>query len=263
MIARESLHTKVVRHIALRILAGELSALPNEGQLGKELKVSRSILRESVKALAAKGLVEVGPTGTRVRPRTDWNLLDSQLLEWQSESEIGEHFFNNLWELRHILEPKAAELAALRATKRDIEEIQSAWQEMQLSAGNGRESFDREAFVAADLRFHYAILRASHNELFYQVGGLTRVSLRKSFSLMLQTPRRISYQISITLRRHKEILDGIAVGDQMVAKRTMERVIVAATTDLTRALGDRMRRPSAIKKRANGKVGKREVFLPS
>ena len=187
MIPRESLHTQVVRHIALRILAGELSALPSEADLGKELKVSRSILRESVKALAAKGLVEVGQTGTRVRPRTDWNLLDSQLLKWQSESEVGEHFFNNLCELRRILEPKVAELAALRATKEDIEEIRSAWEDLRLSISNRNILVDREVFVAAYLRFHYAILQASHNELFYQVGGVTRVMLLRSFSIMNQT----------------------------------------------------------------------------
>jgi DNA-binding FadR family transcriptional regulator len=254
MITRESLHTKVVRHIALKILAGDLSALPNEGDLGKELKVSRSILRESVKALAAKGLVEVGPTGTRVRPRTDWNLLDSQLLDWQSQGEIGEHFFNNLCELRHILEPMAAELAALRATKKDIDEIQSAWLEMRLCAGNGK-FIDKEGFVAADLRFHYAVFRASHNELLYQIGGLTRVILRKSFSLMMQTPRRISYQLSITLRRHKEILDCIASGRQIAAKKSMERVIAAATTDLREALAAGTRQTPATKKRTNGKVG--------
>ncbi len=236
MIPRESLHTKVVRHIALRILAGELSELPSEADLGKELMVSRSILRESVKALAAKGLVEVGQIGTRVRPRTDWSLLDSQLLEWQSESAVGEHFFDSLCELRGILEPKAAELAALRATKKDIEEIRSAWKEMQLSINNRDTFVDSNAFVAADLRFHYAILRASHNELFYQVGGLTRVMLLKSFSTMSRT----SDQFSATLRRHRSILEGIAIGDQITAKREMERVIVAATTAMRKALGAKL-----------------------
>ena len=119
MIRKESLHDKVVRHLALRILKGGLTTLPNEADLGRELRVSRSILRESIKVLAAKGLLEVGPkTGTRVRPRKDWNLLDPQLLEWISEIGIEEHFFENLSELRSILEPKVAELAALRATER-------------------------------------------------------------------------------------------------------------------------------------------------
>jgi DNA-binding FadR family transcriptional regulator len=252
MIPRESLHVKVVRHIAMRILAGDLSSLPNEEVLGKDLKVSRSILRESVKALAAKGLVEVGPTGTRVRPRTDWNLLDSQLLEWQSENGIGEDFFNNLCELRNVLEPAAAEFAAQRATEKDIEQIRSAWQEMKTSAANGQESFDREAFVAADLRFHYAILLASHNELLYQVGGLTRVILRKSFSIMVDNPHRLSTYLAVTVRRHKEVLDSIASGNSTTAKRRMEKIIAAATKDLRVDLSS-MRRISAINKRANSR----------
>src|ERR1035441_9199798 len=72
MIRKESLHDKVVRHLALQILKGDVTTLPNEADLGKDLRVSRSILRESIKVLAAKGLLEVGPkTGTRVRPRKD------------------------------------------------------------------------------------------------------------------------------------------------------------------------------------------------
>src|ERR1700729_4017895 len=106
MIRRESLHDKVVRHLALQILKGSLTSLPNEADLGKELRISRSILRESIKVLAAKGLLEVVPkTGTRVRPRKNWNLLDPQLLEWISEIGFDEHFFDNICELRRIFEP--------------------------------------------------------------------------------------------------------------------------------------------------------------
>jgi DNA-binding FadR family transcriptional regulator len=236
MISRESLHTKVVRHIALRILAGELSALPNEAGLGKELNVSRSIIRESVKALAAKGLLEVDQAGTRVRPRTDWNLLDSQLLEWQSEGGAGEQFFDNLCEVRQILEPKAAALAALRATEGDIEEIQSAWEAMRTSTSSRPSYIDRDAFVAADIRFHYAILQASHNDLFNQVGGLIRVILVKSFSMMTLTSDRLS----VTLQRHKAILDSIKLADKISAKRAMEGVIVIAATVMKDALKNKM-----------------------
>src|SRR5579872_4467967 len=137
MIRRESLHDKVVRHLALRIVRGNLASLPNEADLGKELSVSRSILRESIKVLAAKGMLDVGPkVGTRVRPRKDWNLLDPQLLEWTSEGGLDEHFFDNICELRRIFEPTAAELAALRATSEDVDQIRSAWEEMRRNSQN-------------------------------------------------------------------------------------------------------------------------------
>jgi len=103
MIARESLLDKVVRHLALKIVAGDLTTLPNEADLGKELSVSRSILRESIKVLAAKGLVYVGPTGTKVRPRREWNLFDPRLLQWISENSKDKHFVktfaNSAWRL--------------------------------------------------------------------------------------------------------------------------------------------------------------------
>jgi len=232
---RVPLHDQVVRNLALRILKGEFTVLPNEADLGKELKVSRSILREAIKVLAGKGMLRVGPkVGTLVRPPTDWNLLDSQLLEWQSQSEMSEHFFANLCELRKILEPHAAELAAQRANKEDILAIQLAWEDMRDNCDRQEESVDnREAFVAADLRFHYAILRASHNELLHQVGGLTRVMLRKSFAIMIRTP---SHLLSTTLRHHREILDCIAGGDSAGAKKKMEMVITASAAGLKKRL---------------------------
>jgi DNA-binding FadR family transcriptional regulator len=226
MIRKESLHDKVVRHLALRILKGNVTTLPNEADLGKELRVSRSILRESIKVLAAKGLLEVGPkTGTRVRPRKDWNLLDPQLVEWISENGIDERFFENLTELRSILEPRAAELAALRATDTDLEEIRTAWEEMRQSDN------DLEAYNAADLRFHQAILAASHNELLYQVGGLTRVLLRMSFALTSAS----SAPVSASLPAHKQLLDAITDRDPVVAKKHVEDIIALATAGIRKA----------------------------
>src|ERR1022692_4796548 len=117
MIRREVLHDKVVRHLALRILREKLASLPNEIDLSKELRISRPILRECIKVLVAKGLLETGPKiGTRVRARKHWNLLDPQLLEWQWENGIDQHFFDQLCEFREIFEPQAAKFAALRAT---------------------------------------------------------------------------------------------------------------------------------------------------
>jgi DNA-binding FadR family transcriptional regulator len=226
MIRRESLHDKVVRHLALQILKGGVTTLPNEADLGKELRVSRSILRESIKVLAAKGLLEVGPkTGTRVRPRKEWNLLDPQLLEWISENGIEEHFFENLSELRSILEPKAAELAALRATESDIQEMQSAFDGMRQSNN------DREAYNAADLRLHQAILAASHNELLYQVGGLTQVLLRMSFALTSASWG----PFTASLPPHKDVLDAIIGHNPAAARSHMEGIIALATAQIRKA----------------------------
>jgi GntR family galactonate operon transcriptional repressor len=225
-IVRESLHDKVVRHLALKIIAGGFTTLPNEADLGKELNVSRSILRESIKVLAAKGLIEVGPTGTRARPRENWNLLDPRLLEWISEHGNNEYFFGNLCELRMAFEPKVAELAAQRATSDDIESIQAAWEEMRLASN------DREAYNAADLRFHQAILAACRNELFSQVGGFTRIFLRMSFTLTSTTREHFASSLPL----HKKVLLAIRKGDACAAKRRMEEVIETATAQISRLL---------------------------
>jgi GntR family galactonate operon transcriptional repressor len=224
MIPRESLHDKVVRHLALKIVAGGLSTLPNEAVLGKELNVSRSILRESIKVLAAKGLVNVGPTGTKVRPRREWNLLDPRVLEWISENGNDHCIFENLCELRLAFEPKAAELAAQRATLDDLEEIQFAYNEMKLAK-------DRETYNHADLRFHEGVLKACHNELFIQVASFTRIYLRMSFSL---TSHAYS-KFSLSLQDHKRVLDAIVKRDPKGARKSMEAVIGVATRQIKTA----------------------------
>lgn len=191
------------------------------------MRVSRSILRESIKVLEAKGLLELGPkTGTRVRPRKDWNLLDPQVMEWMSENGIEEHFFENLSELRSILEPKVVELAALRAEGSDLEEIRSAWEGMRGS------SHDREAYNAADLRFHRAILAASHNELLYQAGRITCVLLRMSFALTSVSSR----PFSASLQHRKDVLDAILDRDHVAAKKHMEGIIALATAGIRKSL---------------------------
>jgi len=224
MIARESLHDKVVRHLALKIVSGGLTTLPNEAVLGKELSVSRSILRESIKVLAAKGLVHVGPTGTKVRPRREWHLLDPRVLEWISENGQDQHVFENLCELRLAFEPKAAELAAQRATLDDIEEMRFAYDEM-------KSAKDRQSYNQADLRFHEAVLKACHNELFIQVASFTRVYLRMSFSI---TSYAYS-QYSASLLDHKRVLDAIVKRDAKAARKSMEAVIGVATRQIKTA----------------------------
>src|SRR5215469_13832474 len=120
-IQRERLHDKVTRELALGILRGAIgqgeSTLSTEGDLCRHFSVSRTILRESVKVLAAKGMIELRPkTGIRVRPRDEWNLVDPDLLSWLCEAGVDEDFVRDLCEVRLIVEPAAAELAAERAT---------------------------------------------------------------------------------------------------------------------------------------------------
>src|SRR5690349_8565847 len=116
---RRGLHGAVVHEIGVRIVDGQLKpgeTLPDNGFVG-EAEVSRTVVREAIKVLAAKGLVESRPkVGTRVRPRRDWNLLDPDVLAWRYEAGPDEGFLEEISEVRGVIEPAAAALAAERST---------------------------------------------------------------------------------------------------------------------------------------------------
>jgi len=134
---RRGLHGEVVHRIGLMIMRGELrpgDPLPAESELSGDQPVSRTVLRESVKVLAAKGLVEARPKiGTRVRARSDWNLLDPDVLAWRLEASPDGVFLRNVVELRRIIEPEAARLAAERATDEEIAALLSRHFEFRLA----------------------------------------------------------------------------------------------------------------------------------
>src|SRR5207247_9937865 len=113
---RRGLHGAVVHDIGLRIVRGELEAddpLPTEDELSGELSVSRTVLREAIKVLAAKRLVESRPkTGTRVQQRSEWNLLDPDVLAWQLAAGPGRRFLEDTLEARRLIGPAAAPVDA-------------------------------------------------------------------------------------------------------------------------------------------------------
>ena len=171
-IRRERLHDTLSRHLALAILRGETGNWSSENDLCLKLKVSRSVLRESVKVLASKGLLEVRPkVGIRVRPRSEWNLLDPELLVWQFEAGMDDQLLRNLVEVRLIVETGASGLAAMRATSEEIAWLGDCYREMKLNVD------DREAYNAADLRFHTAVFAACHNPLLERMTSTLRTGL--------------------------------------------------------------------------------------
>src|SRR5262249_55769407 len=176
-IPRERLHDKVTREIALGILRGTIgrgdSGLSTEGDLCRHLNVSRTILREAVKVLVAKGLIELRPkTGIRVRPRNEWNLVDPDLLSWLCEAGVDEAFIRHLCEVRAIVEPAAAELAASGASDEEIEELLHWYPLIEVNTDN------EEARLEADRNFHATIFTACHNVFLTQMNTTVGVALR-------------------------------------------------------------------------------------
>ena len=117
---RRGLHGEVVHTIGLQIVGGTIQPgdpLPPEDELTSNLAVSRTVLREAVRVLAAKGLVEAKPKiGTRVRARSDWNILDPDVLSWRAETTNDRKLYEDTTEVRLAIEPLAARLAASRAS---------------------------------------------------------------------------------------------------------------------------------------------------
>lgn len=229
---RRGLHGAIVHDIGVRILSGDLrpgDALPTEEELGGAPGISRTVLREAIKVLAAKRLVESRPkTGTRVLPRHEWNLIDPDVLAWRLEAKPDEQFFADVIELRRIIEPEAAALAALRATEAEVEELAESFAAMAAAVDGGNP----DAYLSPDLRFHAIILQACHNELVQQMATMLRAIFRALFI-------RTSATRAQALPLHEAILDAIRDGDAAAAEQATRALIddTAASLASTRASG--------------------------
>jgi len=233
---RGGLHGQIVHAIGRQILSGKIP--PGEllpAQAG--LPASRTVVREAVKVLAAKGLVESRPrTGTRVRPRHAWNLLDPDVLAWQQDGAgAPAAFLQKLTEVRLIVEPAAAELAAERAGAIDLQTIGEAYRDMEAALGGRAE--DYEAFDRADMQFHQAIVRACGNDLLEQMSHVVYSALLVSFNATSRLPGRAK----ASLPRHRAILEAIQGRHAQRAVQSMRR-LVQSTARLIETLPKRPRR---------------------
>jgi DNA-binding FadR family transcriptional regulator len=190
-------------------------ALPNEEELLSRYAVSRTVLREALNVLSGKGLLDARPRrGTIVRPRADWSQLDPAILGWRDDpAEPTSNNLDHLMELRRIIEPPAAALAAKRGTAEDRAAIGKAYQAMVL-AGN-----DVPAFVDADVRFHIACLRAARNEFLLPVTHVIRASLAASMRI---TNRDSEQNRTVSLPLHKAIADAILARNAPAAREAMQ-----------------------------------------
>jgi DNA-binding FadR family transcriptional regulator len=229
---RRGLHGAVVHEIGVRIVNGGLKpgdTLPDNGFLN-DAEVSRTVVREAIKVLAAKGLVESRPkVGTRVRPRRDWNLLDPDLLAWQIEAGPDPQFLEQALELRRIIEPAAARLAAERATDEQIAGLHGAHEAMA-AAGD-----DLDAFMEPDLRFHRLLLEAGQNELLEHMNEIFTAVLHTIFAYSSSSSR--AYPSAA--RRHRAIVKAIEARDPDAAEQRVLRLI----DDTKKNLASALRRP--------------------
>jgi GntR family transcriptional regulator, galactonate operon transcriptional repressor len=222
----ERLFGQVAQQLGRAIVAGDYAAgdlLPNETGLADGILVSRTAYREAVKILTAKGMVEAKPkSGTRVAPRDSWNLIDPDVLHWQLSMNPSQQFIRELFEMRLIIEPRAAGLAAERRTDAQLAVLEQAVRRMET------ERAYSEASIRADLDFHRTIFATAGNP---QLACLAHVVVATiQWSMLLQSSKATE-AFAGPLRDHRRVMDAIAARDSGLAAAGLQVLIIESLND--------------------------------
>ena len=199
------------------IVTGHYDALrfPTEAELAEQHAVSRSVTREAVKMLTAKGLLTARPRkGTSVQPPSFWNLFDADVLRWLLERKFSLELLRQFSELRSAIEPAAAALAARSEDAAAIAAIAAGYERMEAAEAGADDPLD------ADIAFHIAVLNASSNPFYMQFRDLVATALHTSIRFTNRFKGRTA-----SLPAHREVLDAIQTNDPGAARRAMAAII--------------------------------------
>ena len=229
------LHGSLVEHLGQRIVSGEPvpgEALPQEPRLASEYDVSRTVVREALRVLAAKGLVDARPMrGTRVRPRADWRLLDPDLLRWSMDADGREALLEHLLEIRLLVEPAAARLAAERARSHQRALLDDAIAALESA------SADVSAFIEADLALHAAVFEATANPVLAELIAPIEAALRMGRQVQARVADGQASGLAPAIEMHRAVVRAICAGDGTVAEDAMRELVTSATRDARHVLG--------------------------
>jgi GntR family transcriptional regulator, galactonate operon transcriptional repressor len=225
---------KIIRSLGMAIVRGKYKPgtfLPTEVQLLKRFAVSRTSLREAIKVLSAKGLLEgIQKLGTRVRTEDHWDLLDPDVFSWHDLSWANDGILLDLIEVRLVVEPSSAGLAATRGTVNDHRKIARAATAMLAAVD------DPKKYTHADAIFHSAILSASHNRFLYRFYEIMSMFLEASFRLQQEFSVRTAEDLKRDYEDHATVLRAIEERNGEAAERAMRHVILNGKAALERAL---------------------------
>ncbi len=234
----KNVHGNTLDRLGEAIVAGRYppgSGVPPEPTLCDELGVSRTVVREAVKSLVAKGLLTTGPkVGTRVQPAEQWNWFDPDVVAWQSKAGLTREFLREVQELRRVVEPAAVRMAAERATAQDIAGIEAAYAGMKDAIENGGD------YVKHDLAFHQGLLRACHNRMLVQMSKALGALLRTAFEISTSRPDGPASSLPL----HRAVLDGVIARHPVKAERAALTLIDSARDDIEQVLASRRKLPS-------------------
>ncbi|MBM7440549.1 FadR/GntR family transcriptional regulator [Streptomyces sp. HB132] len=216
-------HGQVVQSLGARIVSGALGegAILDVRALGEELDVSLTVMRESLKVLAGKGLTDARQKrGTFVRERRHWNLLDADIIRWRVEGGDGGRLMRDLADVRSVVEPAAAHRAALHRTDADLAALERALDAM------GRARVDA---ADADAAFHRALLVATGNEMLARMDILLEPGLRERDRLV-----HAHASVDDPVPSHRAVLDAVRDRDPVRAELAMLDLLAKAARDFER-----------------------------
>lgn len=215
-----NLHADVLWVLGLAVVSGEYaegSILPPDGELLERFGVSRTVLREALKTLAAKGMIEArARIGTRVLPRNRWNLFDADVLAWFFELGPEVAFLRSLAEVRIGIEIEAAALAAERCRPEDAAALLA--QVERMAAAETPAEFARH-----DLDFHKAVAAASGNPFMASISALVELALTAAFTI--SSPVNDPAALAVTVEVHRRIARAISERNPAEARQAMREAI--------------------------------------
>jgi DNA-binding FadR family transcriptional regulator len=216
-------HTQIVAILGSEILSGTRqpgSRLPSPEEMFSTFGVSRVVLREVTRTLAAKGMVKsktkVGPL---VQPSGNWNWLDPEVLTWRSNLGLDQGFLDHITQLRMAVEPAAAAQAARNRSEQDLAAMRGALKGMRTAGG------DHDVYAQADLEFHVAIGAASGNPLFRSLTTSTRVALFKFLRAVVESVYSEEHTLTISHAKHAKVFEAIAAQDEDSARAAMIAIL--------------------------------------
>lgn len=226
---RRNVHSQVADRIGLSIMRGEIApgdALPSEMRICEMLDVSRTVVREAIRILSGKGLVESrAKSGTRVRSPEAWNHLDPDVLRWLLETTDLDSYLAKLFQLRNAVEPAATAMAAIASTTEDRVRLRAAYEGMAAAKTN-------EAFVASDIAFHKTVYFATRNEFFWPIAQMFEITLSPSLTIAATGDHRPR-----SLIEHRDVVEAIELRDPEGARRAAVLLLNHSAKDLVRIRG--------------------------
>ncbi|MER5638697.1 FCD domain-containing protein [Kitasatospora sp. NPDC002227] len=214
------LHGQLVQQLGQMIVSGDLGAdrplVPEE--IGQRFEVSRTVVRESLRVLEAKGLVSARPNvGTRVRPVADWNLLDPDIIEWRAFGPARDEQRRELFELRWAIEPLAARLAAGHGR----EDVQQRLVELTEIMAHAGAQGDLASYGRADTELHALVLQMAGNRMLEHLSGIISCALHVSGGHSASCERPSDASVSL----HARLVDALGTGDGTAAEAAVRALL--------------------------------------